>query len=277
MSLERFPSADRCRRALVLLLFSFIFTPAFYSDAGAPSAESPGQISQFHPKFYPFDKGERVLYQGSWLGIPVASAEIQMTPVFVNGKKFYQAKVQASTWKYLELIWKMRDSVESVFDSENMQPHRFVFRQRENRRKIDTTASFDPNTKKWAVHRQDGAKVNDYEFVSPYTLDPISAVYLARSIDFKIGDTLRLEVFGGKSRYLVILDIVGKERITVKNSSFDAYKIVPRVWNITSSGYADRMREATVWISADEKRQPLRIVSKAFVGSVTIELVEEKT
>lgn len=193
----------------------------------------------------------------------------------MDGKKFYQVKVQARTWKYLDLIWKMRDTVESLFETETLQPHRFVFRQRENRKKIDTTARFDPHTEKWTVHRQEGTKIDDLEFISAHTFDPISAVYWARAVDFKVGDALRLEVFGGKSRYLVVLDVAGKERITVGNGSIEAYKIVPRVWNITSSGYAGRVRQATVWISADEKRQPLRIVSQVFVGSVSIEMVEE--
>jgi hypothetical protein len=257
-------------------MFFLAVAIVFRAHAGAPRMESSAQTPQYHPKFYPFDKGESAIFQGSWLGIPVASAEIQTTPVFMNGKKFYHAKLQASTWKYLELVWKMRDSVESVFDSQTMRPHRFVFHQRENRRKTDTTASFDPNTHKWSVQRQEGAKVKDFEFVSQSTMDPISAVYLVRSLDFKIGDTLRLEVFGGKSRYLVLLDVVSKERIEVRSHSFDAYKIVPRVWNIGSEGYAERMRQSTVWISADDKRTPLKIVSQAFVGSVSIELVEEK-
>ena len=278
MSLERLPSAGRCCRALLLFFLLSVFVPVLYSGLATPSSvENPSETSQLRPKFFPFDKGEKAFYQGSWLGIPVASAEIETMPVLMNGKKFYQAKVQASTWKYLELIWKMRDSIESVFDSQTMQPQRFVFHQRENRKKIDTTASFDPNTKKWSVDRQDGKKVNHFEFVSQSTLDPISAVYLARSVDFKIGDTLRLEVFGGKSRYLVMLDIVGKEPITVRDNKFEAYRIVPRVWNITSSGYAERVRQATVWISADEKRKPLKIVSQAFIGSVSIELVAEKS
>ncbi|MGH7775058.1 MAG: DUF3108 domain-containing protein, partial [Candidatus Binatia bacterium] len=107
--------------------------------------------------------------------------------------------------------------------------------------------------------------------------DPITAVYLARSLDFKVGDVLQLDVFGGKSRYLVVLEIASKERVALKTGEFDAYKIIPRVTNITRSGYAGRVREATVWISADEKRKPLKLVSQVFIGSVNIEVAEEKT
>ena len=274
---EGFASGTSRLRLVFFLFFLWVLAAALPSHGAGAAREETGAPAARHAKAFPFDRGESVVYRGSWIGIPVASAEIQTTPLLINGRKYYHARVRASTWKYLELIWKMRDFVESVFDSETMQPRRFVFRQRENRKKTDTTATFDPDSKKWTVRRREGAKVKDFEFVSHSTLDPISAVYWARSLDFKIGDTLRLEVFGGKSRYLVMLDVVGKEQVTVGDNSFDAYRIVPHVWNISGSGYADRVREATVWISADKGRRPLKIVTQVFIGSVSIELVEEKS
>ncbi len=258
-----------------LSLFSALIF-AFLVHAGGLLVGPPDGPQRYQPHFYPFDGGENIKYQASWFGIPVASAEIRADPKFIDGKKFYHVQIQTRTLKYLDPIWKMRDSIESVFEAETLQTRRFVFRQRENRKRIETTASFDPRGQKWMVHREQGAKVNDYEFVSHFTLDPVSAVYLARSLDFKIGDTLRLDVFGGKSRYLIVLDIIGQERITLKTVDFDAYKIVPRVFNLTPSGYAERVRQATVWISVDEKRRPLKIVSEVFIGSVNIELVEAK-
>lgn len=248
----------------------FLLVSCSLSYAG----DLPGE--QHRAQFY-LNGSESAQYRASWNGIPIASAEVQAAPLLINGSRFYEVKIQASTWRYLDLVWKMRDSIESVFDAETLHPRRFVFRQRENRKRIDTIALFDPGNKKWVVHRQQGAKVKDYEFVSQHTLDPISAVYLARSLDFRIGDTLRMEVFGGKSRYLVILNIVGQERITVAAGDFDAYKISPRVLNLSRSGYAGRVRQATVWISADEKRRPLKIVSEVFIGSVSIEMVEAKS
>lgn len=244
--------------------------------AATSFAGDANEAPRYQPRFYPFDGGERAEYRASWNGIPVASAEIRAAPVVIQGKKFYQVRVQARTWRYLELIWKMRDRIESTFDAKELQPRRFAFRQRENRKKIDTTAEFDAAHKKWVVHRQQGERVKDYEFVSQHTMDPVSATYLARSLDLKVGDTLRMEVFGGNSRYLVTLDVVAKEPVSTKSGISEAYRIVPRVINLTSSGYAGRVREATVWISADEKRRPLKMVSQVFIGYVSIELVGEK-
>ncbi len=99
---------------------------------------------------------------------------------------------------------------------------------------------------------------------------------MARSLDFKIGDHFEFEVFGGKSRYLVMLDVAAKERVKVKIGEFDAYKIIPKVTDLSKTGYATRVREAAIWITADEKRMPVKMSTQVFVGSVNIEMTEGK-
>jgi hypothetical protein len=41
-------------------------------------------------------------------------------------------------------------------------------------------------------------------------------------------------------------------------------------------GYAQRFNEASVWISADERRIPVMLSSKIFVGSIYIERIDDK-
>jgi hypothetical protein len=56
----------------------------------------------------------------------------------------------------------------------------------------------------------------------------------------------------------------------------EAYRIIPRIQNITKSGYAGRLNEATIWLSADERRVPIKLSSKIVFGSVYLELVTDK-
>ena len=270
---RRSPSAPRSSANFFSRIF-FLVSILFFS-AVIFAADSPPPFKNYTPRFRPFDGGERAVYQASWLGVPVASATIEMRPVTLDGKKFYQATVKAETWRGLDMIFKMRDTIESTFDAETLHPRKFSFSQRENKKVIDTTAEVDPITHKWDVKRKEGKKRKDFDFESPYTLDTVSAVYLARSLDFKVGDSFRLEVFDGKSRYLVTLDVVGKERVSVKRKQYEAFKIIPKVADISKTGYAKRVRQATAWITADEKRLPIKMSAQVFVGSVNIELAEE--
>jgi hypothetical protein len=210
--------------------------------------------------------------------ISVATAEIHTTPTVIDGRKVYQVRVEAKTSKALDLIWKMRDTIRSTFDAKALLPSRFIFSQRENSRIINTEARFDRSNKRWSVNRQQaGKQPRVYHFSSGNTLDPITAVYLARSTDFKVGDKLYFKVFGGRYQYLLELFVEKKEPVALESGeTVEAYRIIPRVQNLTKKGYASRFSEATIWISADERRLPIKLSSKIAFGSVHLELADYK-
>jgi hypothetical protein len=143
---------------------------------------------------------------------------------------------------------------------------------------IDTEARFDRGAKRWLVNRQQvGKRAKVYQFDSNNTLDPITAVYLARSTDFKVGDKLYFKVFGGRYQYLLELFVERKEPVALQSGkTVEAYRIIPRIQNITKRGYAGRLNEAMIWISADERRVPVKLSSKISFGTVYLELVEQR-
>jgi Protein of unknown function (DUF3108) len=257
-----------------------IFLVIFTSVAGQPTVNlpPPEKVPVYQPKHYPFDGGERAVYRASWNGIPVATAVVSTTSQMIAGKKFYTVRVEAKTSAILDLFWKMRDTITSTIEAKALAPTRFTFSQRENQKVIDTEAKFDPNAKKWSVHRDERSQVKKYEFDQPpNTIDPITAVYLARSQDFKVGDRLYFNIFGGKYRYLLDLEVERRETIEIASGKVEAFKIVPRIKNHMKDGYAERMNEASVWISADARRIPVMLSSKIFVGNIYMEKIEDKT
>jgi hypothetical protein len=267
------------RRFLSIGCTAGIFFVFFNVAAGQPTVPlpAPEKVPVYQPKFYPFDGGERAVYKASWNGIPVATAVIATTSQFIGGKKFYNVRVDAKTSPILDLFWKMRDTITSTIEAKPLAPTRFTFSQRENLKVIDTEAKFDRTAKKWSVHRDERTEVKKYEFDQPpNTIDPITAVYLARSQDFKVGEHLYFNIFGGKYRYLLDLEVERREKVHIASGSIDAFKIVPRIKNLMKDGYAERVNEGSVWISADERRIPVMLSSRIFVGSIYIERIEDK-
>ena len=238
----------------------------------------PETIPVYQPKHYPFQGGEKQIYRASWNGlVSVATAEISTVPTIIDGKKVYRVQVEAKSSGMLDFIWKMRDTITSTFDAKALSPARFTFSQRENSKVIDTEARLDHTGKRWAVNRQEkGKQAKIYEFESQNTVDPITAVYLARSVDFKVGDRLYFKIFGGRYQYLLELTVEKIEPVELTWGKVDAYRIVPRIQNLTKRGYAERFNEATIWMSADERRLPVKLSSKIVFGSVYLELVQEK-
>lgn len=258
------------------LALAMLFITAAHAEE---PTKAPTSVPLYQPKFYPYESGEKASYRASWNGVPVATAEIETTPIIFEGKKSFRVRIDAKTSKGLDLIWKMRDTITSVFDAKSLAPSRFVFSQRENSRVIDTEAKFNQKAKKWAVNRwQEGRKPRVYDFDSDNTLDPITAVYLARSIDFNVGEKLYFNVFGGRYQYLLELNVEKKESVELESGAvMQAFKLVPKLTNLTKKGYAGRMNEAAIWVSADERRVPVKFWSRMFVGNVYMELVQDKT
>lgn len=269
----------RSKLKLVAAIWIILGSIAVYAgEAGQPMIK-PEAVPVYQPKVYPFETGEKEVYRASWNGMfSVATAEVQTVPMVVDGKKVFQVRVEAKTSRAFDLIWKMRDTISSTFDAKGLAPSRFIFNQRENSRVIDTDARLDPTSKRWAVNRQQvGKKPRIYEFESQNTLDPITAVYLARSIDFKVGDRLYFKVFGGRYRYLLELFVEKKEPVALESGkSIEAFRVIPRVQNLTRSGYASRLNDAIVWLSADERRVPVKLSSKIVFGTVYLELIDDK-
>jgi hypothetical protein len=249
------------------------------SDSAQVLPVRPEAVPVYEPKYYPFEGGEKAVYRASWNGmLSVATAEIFTTPAVVDGRQVYKVRVEAKTSRALDWIWKMRDTILSTFDAKALSPSRFSFHQRENSRVIDTEARYSESSKRWMVNRQQaGKRPRIWEFDSQNTFDPLTAVYLARSLEFKPGDRLYFKVFGGRNQYLLEMNVDRKERVTLSSGkSIDAFRIIPRLQNITKDGYAERMNEAVVWISADERRIPVKLSSKIRFGNVQLELIEDE-
>jgi hypothetical protein len=247
------------------------------SQADQPSSKLSSVVPVYQPKRYPFDGGEKLVYHASWNGlVSMATATVYTTSEWVDGQKFYNVRVEASSSKFLDFIWKMRDTITSKIAANGLTPTQFTFSQRENSKVIDTVANFDRTTKMWSVHRDERKKIKRYQFDEPNNmLDPITAAYLARSLDFKVGDHLYFHIFGGKYRYLLDLEVERKETIRFKSGSIEAFKFVPRVEDVLQGGYATRLNEAAVWISADERRLPILLKGKTIFGSVYMELSDD--
>jgi Protein of unknown function (DUF3108) len=269
----------RSKFSIIIGIWVVLGSIAGYAGQAGEPMIKPESVPLYQPKILPFESGEKEVYRASWNGmISVATAEVRTVPTVVDGKKVFQVRVEAKTSKVLDLIWKMRDTISSTFDAKGLSPLRYTFNQKENSRVINTDARLDPTAKRWSVNRQQvGKRAKIYEFESQNTLDPITAVYLARSVDFKVGDRLYFKVFGGRYQYLLELFVEKKEPVTLESGkTVEAFRVIPRIQNITKNGYASRLNDATIWLSADERRLPIKLSSKIVFGNVQLELIEDK-
>jgi hypothetical protein len=228
------------------------------------------------PDFTDFKRGTYV-YEVSWKGIPVAEASVEVDSLITKeGKESYKVEAKAATNKVIDVFYKLRHSSDSSFDAESLRPMKFTSIQTENSRKRSSEISFGKNGEISSFTEKNGRIEDERRFTSDnLTLDPISAAFLARSIPIEIGKKVDFDVYNAKNRYLISFLVVEIENIRVEGSSKKsgkemrlAYKVVPSIQKLTDSEGEKRFSKATIWISADEHRDVLKIESEVLVGSI---------
>lgn len=211
-------------------------------------------------------------YTVSWQGIPAASASATVR----REKGALIVDATARTYSGVDLLYKLRYSLTSIMNGKSLYPSSLVIDHRENSRIKLIDAKFNLEEGEISANRSrpDTGEIKQVSF-SPknLTLDPVSAGFLARSLDWKVGDTHTFDVFNGKSRYLIALSATARKSIEHLGQVKDCFVISPRVRNLTTTKAVEKLREASIFVTADEKRDIIKIVSSVFIGAVTTELV----
>ncbi len=208
-------------------------------------------------------------YKISWQGIPVATANIDVK----NDNDTYKVNAKAKTKKWLSVFYKLKFDGDSEFDSKKLEPRKFNYRQIEKSKKKVKNIEFNPDGTIYTKSYKNGREQQAIKFNSGnQTLDPITAAFLARSLPISEGAEKSFDVFTGKHRYLIIFNVGRKEKIRVNNKDYLCYKVTPKIKKLTDTEGEKKFNSASIWITADEKREIVKLESSVFVGSIKAEL-----
>ena len=214
----------------------------------------------------------RLEYRVAWNGIPAGSAAVSIAPGEADGRETLSVQGTAGTNAFVSLFWSFRGTMQVTMLADGPAPHRFDYRRDINGSPYATTIDFAEGTAH-GVYEHRG--VRQETEMTAEVVDPVTAVFRAIGSDAGPGDDLWYDVWTGEIRYLVKLDIRKRETIDVPAGRFAALQVVPHVWRIEGRPAPDtRIRRATIWVTDDARHVPLRVQSKVFLGSVSLDLLE---
>ena len=227
------------RRPLSLLIkvgaLALAFASPLRGEVNPEPIRVPGPpadvVLPLHPITHPaFEVGEVMQYEFGWKGIPAAHATLSVQGVPEAGASPRRVRVigTAETVSALDWIWKMRDRVESVFTADTLTPETFDFHQHERNDKIDTHLEISWPKGVATSRRVKNGTGKDWLFPITRAYDPVTAAFLLRGVDLQVGDSKRVEVLNGKSRYLIDMHVRTRETVTVPAGTFEAFKLEPR-------------------------------------------------
>lgn len=226
----------------------------------------------YKPGKNPFHGGEKLVYSASWVGIPAATARIQLSPNRKN-PNLWTAQAWVSTNKFVDLFFRMRDYVREEFHRTSFTPEHMYIRQAENRRFDEYRVTFNHTDRivKAAKYDHKGVHTTEYRSTNPWGI--LSGVVMALSQPLEPGQMLSFDVFTGGKRFVFDFRVKGRERITTPMGTFEALKIKPSVAWMDDGSLKGKARNVTLWVTDDKRHLPLRIQAAAFIGWVRADLV----
>ena len=217
-------------------------------------------LERFSPRLgeYEFDV--------SWQGISAAWG----TLVVKHEGGRYRVTTKAQTYSGIEIFYKLRYRAEGLLSSYNLHPISSIMDQTENSKRKVAKIDFRPDGTIHSVRSKVGkwTKVTNFK-PDNFTLDPFSAAFLARSLDWKLGEAKRFDVWNGKTRYEITLTAGKEDEIKYEGSKRKVWIISPVVKNLSSPHKNGKLRDARIFVTQDRERELVRIESEVFIGTVT--------
>lgn len=245
-------------------------------------ANVKAKISVYKPGTIPFHDGEQLVFEASWVGIPVAQARFELRKKTAaqppidsppSDPAHWTAEAWVETNAFADLFYKMRDYVREEIATDTLRTGGIYIVQHENKRlnfydvTIDRAKGMVTQTKK--NHKGTLSK----QFISAVPWGPLSGSMMALTQPLAAGKTYNFDVFAGGQRYVFSFVVDRRERISTPLGDFDAWRVVPDILYLSDGNLRGEARGTTLWVSADDRHLPLRIQSEAFIGYVRADLI----
>jgi len=255
--------SQKCPNYLMVVFMLLVLgTPLFSSETLASKPDLP---------FYP---GEKLTYEIKWGIIPVGEGVLSVNSLReFNGEDAYHFELQVKTYPFFDSFYKVRDKISSYVALDLTRSYYYRKIQREGRTKRDIIVEFDWDTNQ--VEYSNFGKQKPPIDILPGTLDPLSVLYFARIHGFEQAREIKVPVTDGKKCIIGIANIVKRETITIESGVFDTYLLEPEIEDIGGVFEKAKNAKIRVWLTADDRRIPVKVESKVMIGSFTAELISD--
>ena len=221
---------------------------------------------------FPFYPGEKLTFELKWAFIPAGEAVLEVLPLeTVQGVTSYHFALTVRSNAFIDNFYKVRDRIDAFADLEMTHALLYKQKQQEGTTQRDIVVNFS-----WEKFQAQYTNFNNQQApidIFPGSFDPLSAFYFVRLFEPKKKLMLERPVTDGKKCIIGKAFFIKKETVTVAAGTYDTYLMEPETEKIGGVFEKSQGAKIQIWITADQRRIPVKIKSKVVVGSFTGELV----
>lgn len=228
-----------------------------------------------------FQIGERLTFVVRYGMVKAGEATMTVEEIVTIGdRSAYKIVSTAKSAKTFDLIFKVRDRVESWVDTQGIFSWKFNKMLREGSYKFDLLVNYEQymgiaSVQSIRYHDHEPLEIKKREQftvnIPPYVLDILASFYYVRTQDMQVGMPLYLTNHDNKKVYDLKVIIQKKEIIAVRAGKFRCIIVQPV---LMGEAIFKQKGELWVWLSDDQYKIPIQMKSAVFVGSITTELTK---
>lgn len=224
-----------------------------------------------------FQVGEKLRYTIEWGALDVGSASLEIPDsVEVSSRPAYHLFSMANSKGFVENFYKVRDRNEAFLDMKSFESHGYKKAMREGGFRREEEVVFDLTERKFRGRSRNPEKMDKppSEYVGDlpaFALDVFSSLYLVRTMDLKEGLEIVIDV-NSKKNWPLLVKIQKRETVKVPAGTFDCFLVEPVLRD--EGIFIKKGKKLEVWMTADERKMPVLMRSKVFIGAVEAKLTE---
>ena len=227
----------------------------------------PGEFTELRPL--------RAIYHFGWSGLTAAIGEAHFT--HLPGDRL-QLEATGRTIGIARALWRYDVNYKAIDNERTLLPIETTQDETIRSKKVSTRLTFT-STGVTRTRSDNNSTPLSKDFVFSHLYDLSAAGFYLRSQLLQDHDVYRVVVYPTTSPYLATITVLGREKINVRSGSYSAIKMDLQLSKIDKDLQLQphkKFRKATIWLSDDADRIPLRIEAQIFVGTVFAELQSVK-
>jgi hypothetical protein len=217
-------------------------------------------------------------YDVSWssfLTAATATATVREKRASFNSLAYYIV-AEGQPTALVAALYKLYYKADTLLDAFTLLPQRGSLYSKEGNRQRMRETRFDraAGTTQYEVQSGSSTMHTDGQqtlALPADTQDPLSALYVLRTLDFKPGLTMTMPVSLNSETYRVKVTVGDRETITSGVGALRCWKVTPSVLDAAAKPEAATF---TVWISDDARRLPVLLQADLPVGRFGLTLRE---
>ncbi len=226
-------------------------------------------VDEPRPPFFP---GEKLTFVLKWGAIPAGEATLEVQSIeSISGKDVFRFVMTARTNTFADLFFVVRDKIEGFSDLAMERSMFYRAKQHEGGYKKNSTIAFD--WEKQTAQYSNTKRTDDPITIPHGTFDPLSVLYYVRTVPLYEKAQIVRPVTDGSKTVTGTLRIIKRETLKVPAGKFDTYKVEPSTEGIGGVFQKSKDAKLYIWLTADDRRLPVKVKSKVAVGSFVGELV----